>query len=140
VQNIFNYNQQLNPVYMPPLILKQLQYETDTWKRLLDFMMEENINLKIRLSEIIKDKFNKNALEDLEDFQSNFIKEDELISLLRNEVAELDKLFGTAKFDGGKISQEIEVKLERLRNNIIIAERQFGKLNLEFNNYLSLNM
>ncbi len=125
---------------MPPLILIQLQYETDTWKRLLDFMMEENINLKTRLSDIIKEKFNKNALEALDDFQSNFIKEDELISLLRNEVAELDKLFGAEPFDGGKISKEIDSKLERLRNNILIAERQFGKLNLEFNNYLSLNM
>jgi hypothetical protein len=125
---------------MPPLILKQLQYETDTWKRLLDFMMEENINLKTRLSDIIKEKFNKNALEELDDFQSNFIKEDELISLLRNEVAELDKLFSSEPFHGGEISKEIDNKLERLRNNIIIAERQFGKLNLEFNNYLSQNM
>lgn len=135
-----NYYKTQNPVYMPPLILKQLQYETDTWKRLLDFMMEENINLKIRLSEIIKERFTQHALEELEDFQSNFIKEDELISLLRNEVAELDKLFGAEPFAGGKISGEIDRKLDRLRNNIIIAERQFGKLNLEFNNYLSFNM
>ena len=125
---------------MPPLILKQLQYETDTWKRLLDFMMEENISLKIRLSEIIKEKIDPDTLEALEDFQSNFIKEDELIGLLRNEVAGLDKLFGTEPFDGGKITRETEKKMDRLRNDIILAERQFGKLNLEFNNFLSINM
>jgi len=125
---------------MPPLILNQIQYETDTWKRLLDFMMDENSNLKIRLSEILKDKFRLQSLEELEDFQSHFIKEDELIRLLRNEVAELDNLFATTPFVKGKITKEIDTKLEKLRNNIIIAERQFGRLNLEFNNFLSINM
>ena len=78
---------------MPELKLKQLQFESDTWKRLLVFMMDENIHLKNRLSEVLKDQFDKNLLVEVEGFQNNFIKEDELIGLMRNDVAELDKLF-----------------------------------------------
>ena len=125
---------------MPELKLKQLQYESDTWKRLLGFMMDENIHLKNRLSEVLKDKFDKNLLVEIEGFQNNFIKEDELIVLLRNDVAGLDKLLEREIFEDGKIVNEIDRRLKNLRNNIVYAEKQFGKLKLEFNNYLSENI
>ena len=104
---------------MPELKLKQLQYESDTWKRLLGFMMDENIHLKNRLSEVLKDKFDKNLLVEIEGFQSNFIKKDELIGLLRNDVAGLDKLLEREIFEDGKIVNEIERRLKNLRNNIM---------------------
>ena len=125
---------------MPELKLKQLQYESDSWKRLLVFMMDENIHLKYRISQVLKDKFDKNLLEEVESFQSNFLKEDDLIGLLRNDVAELDKLLVREIFEDGKIIKEIDGRLNKLRNNIITAERQFGKLKSEFNSYLSENM
>ena len=77
---------------MPELKLKQLQYERDTLKRLLDFMIDENGHMKNRLSEVLQDKFDKNLLKGIEFFQSTFLKEDELIGLLRNDFAELNKL------------------------------------------------
>ena len=125
---------------MPELKLKQLQYESDTWKRLLGFIMEENSYLKNRISEILKDKFNKNLLEELEGFQSRVVKEDGLIGLLRNDVAELDKLLEREIFEDGKIIKEIDKTLKRLRNNIIVIEKQFGKLKLEFNSFLLENI
>jgi hypothetical protein len=125
---------------MPKLKLKQLQYESDTWKRLLGFMMEENSYLKNRISEILKDKFNKNLLEKLEYFQSRLVKEDGLIGLLRNDVAELDKLLEREIVENGKIIKEIDKTLKRLRNNIIVIEKQFGKLKLEFNSFLLENI
>ena len=140
MQNIRNIYKYLKLDYMPELKLKQLQYESDTWKRLLVFMMDENIHLKNRLSEVLKDQFDKNLLVEVEGFQNNFIKEDEMIGLLRNDVAELDKLLVREIFEDGKIINEIDRRLKNLRNNIIIAERQFGKLKLEFNNYLSENI
>ena len=122
---------------MPQLILKQCEYESDTWKRLLGFMIDENIHLKNRLIEILKSIPDKNLLEEMENFHSRFIKEDDLISLLRNDIAELDRLLIREVFEDGKIFYEIIWKLNELRNNIIIAEMQFGKLKLDFNNYLS---
>jgi hypothetical protein len=125
---------------MPELKLKQLVYECNSWKRLLAFMREENIHHKTRLAEILKDTFNKNLLEEAENFQSRFIKEDEIINVLRDDIAELDKLLGKEFFEDGKSAREIERKLKRLRNNMFVAEQQFDKLQEAFNNYLVENI
>ena len=137
--NIADYKRP-NLYSMPELKLKQLQYESGTWKRLLGFMMDENIYMKNRISEILKNDFNKNLLEEFENFQSSFIKQDELIGLIRNDVAELDKLLLREYFEDRRAIKQIEKKLMNLRNNIIAAERQFGKLKSSFNCYLSENM
>src|SRR5664279_5195423 len=92
MHEILTKYEQLKQGDMSYMKLRQLQYENDTWKRLLGFMREENILLKNRLSEILMDRFDKNLLEEVEAFQSDFIKKDELLVLLRNDVAELDKL------------------------------------------------
>lgn len=126
--------------YMPDFKLKQLQHEIDTWKRLLAFMLDENIYLKNRLSEVLKDNFNKNLLDEVENLQNRLVKEDQLIGLLRNEVAELDKLVVREVFGDGKIKNEVDKKLKKIRDNIKNAESQFGQLKSEFNSYLIENL
>src|SRR6478672_10328077 len=99
---------------MQDLKLKQLEYEADTWKRLLSFMMDENIHLKNRLSEFLRHTFAKNYLEEIENFQSRFLKQDELICLLRNDLAEVEKLLVREILVDGKILDEINRKLNKL--------------------------
>lgn len=120
--------------------LKQLQHESDSWKRLLAFIMDENIHLKNRLTEVLKDKFNKNLLDDLEYFHNNFIREDEMIRLMRNDIVELDELLVKEIFEDGKIIKQVERKLHKLHNDLENIQKQFGKLKFEFNNYLSENI
>lgn len=140
MQQFLTNHKYLKRERMPELKLKQLQYEVDTWKRLLGFMMEENIHLKNRLSEVLKYNFDNNLLEEVDGFQSRFIKGDELVSLLRNDVAELDKLLVREVFEDGRIVKQVDKKLKTLRNNIKNAEKEFGKLKTEFNSYLSENI
>ena len=125
---------------MPELQLRQLQFEADTGKRLVAFMMDENIRMKNRISEILKADFDKNLLDELENFHSRFIKEDELISLMRNDAAEMDKLLLREIFEYGKVIREVKSKLKKMRDNLLDAERKFGKLKAEFNSYLSENI
>jgi hypothetical protein len=125
---------------MPEIKLKQLQYELDTWKRLLGFMSEENIHLKNRLSEVLKTSFNNNILEDVEIFQTHFLKEDEKIGFLKNEVSELDQLLVREIFEDGAIIRKVDNKLKRFRKNIKNAEAQFTRLKLNFNNYMAENI
>jgi hypothetical protein len=120
--------------------LKQLQFESDMWKRQLGFMTDENILLKNRISEVLKNGFNRNLLEQLENFQTRFIKEDELIILLRNQVAELDNNLQAEYLSGGRELQEITDALKILRANIGVAEKHFGRLKLEFYSYLFSHM
>ena len=77
---------------MSELKLKQLQHESDTWKRSLGFMMDENVQLKNRFAEILRTEFDETLLEDIEKFQANFIREDEMIRFLKTDIAKLDKL------------------------------------------------
>ncbi len=125
---------------MPELELKQLQYEADSWKRMLLFMREENIYLKSRLSEVLKDRYDKRLLIDAEEFQTKFVKEDELIGLLRNELAEFDKLLVREMFEDGVLLKSIERKFKNIRNSLSSAESGFRKTKSEFNNYLSGNI
>ena len=119
---------------------KQFQHETGTWKRMLDFMQEENIHLKNRLSDVLKESFNKKMLDDVEIFQNNFIKADELIILLKNELAGIEKSLLTKFFVPEEMNRAIEIPIKKMRINIDTAEKHFTKMNNDFNNYLSENL
>jgi len=125
---------------MPGLKLKQLRYESETWKRLLGFTMDENIHLKNRLSEILKENFDRNLLEDVENFQTRFIMADEMIMLLRNDISEFDNLLNREIFEDGTIMKKVSKELRRLRKNIKTTEGELGRLKSEFNSYLSENI
>lgn len=125
---------------MPELKIKQLQYEINSWKRLLDFIMDENIHLKNRLSEILKERFDKYLLEEVDGFQSRFIRADNLIALLRNEITEVDKLLRHEMFKEGNLLKNAEIKVKRLHKNINNAEKQFSRLKSDFHRFLSHNI
>ena len=76
---------------MITLKLEQLVFESDTWKRNLAFMTEENIRLKSRLSEILQKKMDKTLLPRAEEFHNSFLKHDDLIKVLRNDISGFDK-------------------------------------------------
>lgn len=121
---------------MTELKLKQLHYESKTWKRSLGFMMEENIHLKNMLIEILQNSAEEKILEKAEYFQSKFIKEDERISLVRDDLTLLDKLLVKELTEDGAIIAEINRKFNKLRNNLLVAEQQFSELKSEFSYFL----
>ena len=124
---------------MPLKTLKQFQHQRDSWKRTLAFMQEENVFLKNRLAEVLNDKVDGDLLQRAEGFQSNFLQEDDLISLLRSDIAEFDKLLVRELFVNGTILKVVERKYRNIRKLMTAAEKQFGNLKLEFNNYLFEN-
>ena len=124
---------------MTELKLKQLRHEINTWKRMLGFMQEENVHLKNRLSDVLKDRFNKNMLDGVEFFQTNFIKEDEVIGLLKSEVAEVENILKWNLITDENIFPTSK-RMETVRNNIDAAEKDFTKINNDFNKYLSENI
>lgn len=125
---------------MQETALNQLKYECDTWKRMLKFLTDENIQLKNKISDILKSNFDKSLLEELEIFQSRFVREDEIINLLRNDIAEVDKFHLREPFENRKIADKIERNLQLIRNNISNAEKQFGILKRDFAKYISENL
>ncbi|MBK8520216.1 MAG: hypothetical protein WAT20_07220 [Ferruginibacter sp.] len=125
---------------MPHLKIKQLQYEINSWKRFLDYLTEENIQMKNRLSEILKEKFDTYLLEEVDGFQTRFIRKDHLVEVLRGEVMELDAIPVAEIFKDEKIFKKIKTKIKRLHKNIINTEKQFSKLKADFHRFLSTNI
>jgi hypothetical protein len=119
---------------------KQLQYEINNLKRLLDFMTDENVHLKNRISEILSDRFDTYLLEEVDGFQSCIVREDNLIALLRNEITEVDSLMSKETNKDAALLKKTEVKLKRLHRNMQNAEKQFKKLKLQFHRFLSKNI
>jgi hypothetical protein len=121
---------------MPKLKQEKLQSETNNCKKLLCFIMDENIQLKETVSGILKNGFDESLLEEVEIFHNRFIKEDELIGLLRNDMAELDKLLLKQDFSNGKIIKEADKKVKKLCKNIKKTEEHLTTVKFEFNRFL----
>lgn len=125
---------------MPQLKIKQLQYEINSWKRLLDYLTEENIQMKNRLSEILKEKFDTYLLEEVDGFQTRFIRKDNLINLLRNEIKDLDEIPVDDICKTEKSLKKMKIKTKRLYRNMSNTEKQFSKLKSDFHKFLSTNI
>jgi hypothetical protein len=140
MQNILDKNKSNPPGQLQELKSKQLLYEINTWKRLLDFRMEENIGFKNRLSEILEYRFNNYLLEEVERLQSRFIQQDEIISLLSNEILEIEKILTGRISKNGDIIPSTDKKLRRTRKNVMTAEKWFCRTKTMFNHFLSENI
>lgn len=125
---------------MPGLKIRQLQYEIDTWKRLLGFMTDENNHQKNRLSEFLRNHFEGNQLDELENFQEFFLKEDEQIALLKKDVNNLEKILVREIFEDGNIIRMLVSGLKKIRTKMNKTEKQQAKLKNDFRNFLSENI
>jgi hypothetical protein len=89
---------------------------------------------------VLKNGSDTTLLGEMENFQNNFVREDELIRLLRKDIAEVDKLLVREVFEDGKIIKHLNKKMKTLRSNITQVEKKFGQLKSDFHSYLSENI
>lgn len=116
---------------MPDLTLKQIHYETEAWKKLAYYMMEENAQLKTWLGEILKGRSHNMLVEYVAKYQNEFIHIDELLSILRNHLANLDKLLECQNYITDNKDESLR-RLEIIRNITKNTEQQFIKTRDEF--------
>jgi len=111
---------------MRNIILEQLIYEVDTWKRLIVFIKNENLMRINRLNEIIKFNDDKKILYKIENFQVQFMMLEELYSVLNDEVVDQHNrlmLVQKKEYEIDLISiikhqQDIRINIEKLINKI----------------------
>ena len=120
-------------------LVQQYLYERKTWDRLLDYMQEENIHYKNRLSDILKNDIDQSLIEMIESFLNKFILEDSDISNFRHNVSGANNVI-TAKQKDSEQRESIDkvvITQNKLRKDIEVIEKEFNGLKFEFNKYLS---
>jgi len=115
----------------------QYRHESDTWKRYLQFIQQENNHLKNRLSQVLQADTDYEFLERAEYFQSKFISEDDTVNMLRQDIHELDKLLAKDAGEDAIVLKELQKRLKKMHKDMEIVEKQFNKLKSDFNLYLT---
>lgn len=114
----------------------QFRHESDTWKRYLQFIQQENNHLKTRLSQVLQHDTDEQFLERAEYFQSKFIAEDDTVNMLRQDIHELDNMLTKEMPEDAGTIKELQKRLKKMHKDMEIVERQFNKLKSDFNLYL----
>ena len=120
---------------IPEKDLRQFQTEIEVWKQLLNSRMEENVLLKNAISDILKNNFNQNSLEEIEGFQTQFIKEDDLIHLLRSDISDIENVLYSKISENGKIEKSFDTKIENLRRDLTNSTISFRMLKSAFHDF-----
>lgn len=127
------------PPFMPDTksMIKQFQYESDAWRRMLAFLLQENAILKTRLSELVHEReVSDDFMEMAEQYQNRFIQNDQIINFVRSDVTELDNLLTRNLHENGHIMKTIARKQKKLRKELTTLETTFNEMKIQFNNYL----
>ena len=104
-----------------------LIFEISCWNRLLKYIELDNVCLKNRLADLIE-KCKPNELDNLEQFLNRFVAKDNLISILRNDVAlQLDEMMSDKPITPNEIEHHFN-----FRKDIMFFKTAFEKMKNEF--------
>lgn len=115
---------------------EQFLYENLTWKRLLDFCIQENSFLKTRLSAVVDKETGEVFIAQAEHFQNEFILKDEYIHDIAKDIKEQEKKLQLGLIHKKAPDYKICRRQEKLRNEICYLEKEFSSLKIQFNKYL----
>ena len=115
---------------------EQFLHENITWKRLLDFFIQENSFLKTRLSEVVDRETDEIFIAQAEHFQNEFILKDEYINDIGRDIKEQEKNIQLAFTKKIIPDNKTCGKQEKLRNEMSYLEKEFYSLKNQFNKYL----
>lgn len=113
------------------------QYESDTWKRQLDFMSAELLLFQRRIYLAMKAASTEQILRRLESYLERFMRQEQLIKLLRDGIARLEQTRVLPSPSDPTIAQKLDVQLQNLRTDMDRAEILFGRLKQQFNQFLT---
>lgn len=109
--------------------------EVSIWKENLNSRMQANVLLKNGLSDILKHNYQHYLLEEIEEFQTDFINQDEITNLLRKAVDHLYSLSLNKSFEEQKSRKLLAKSANHLRDNIQYSGNRFRILSLKFEDF-----
>lgn len=122
---------------MPAFKSDRFLYEINSWKRILLYLMEENLLMKEQLIVVLNSGVTKKLLDVVEYYQSALINEDKVASIFRKDIdLQQQKILLTVS---GTFDEKIKPMVQeqkKLRKEIELVERYFNKLKFEFNKFI----
>lgn len=116
----------------------EFQKESEAWKRSLAFLLQENAYLKLRLGELVNNNTgNGEFLEAIEHYQNRFLRKDEIIRLIQQDVSQLDQMLLRDLNQDEAALKDVQFRQKKYRKEIRSLESAFNKLKVQFNNFLS---
>jgi len=116
--------------------IEQFLHENTTWKRLLDFFIQENSFLKTRLSEVVDKENDALFIIEAERFQNEFILKDEFLKDMWRDIKEQQNKLQNLQHNKQEADCRITKRQLKLRNEIAFLEKDFPTLKNKFNKYL----
>ncbi|MBC7507251.1 MAG: hypothetical protein H7320_00655 [Ferruginibacter sp.] len=116
--------------------IEQFLHENTTWKRLLDFFIQENSFLKTRLSEVVDKQNDALFIIEAERFQNEFILKDEFLQDMWRDIKEQQSKLQSLQHNKQEADSRITKRQQKLRNEIAFLEKDFPTLKNKFNKYL----
>jgi hypothetical protein len=132
-----NMVQKVTYMKEPASKAKQMQSDCESWKKMLETLVHENVNLKTQLAHMLKaNRLANGSVETAEQFQNQFMLTDDVVSLARRDVSAQDKLLQHALPGNGVLSKEVIRQHNRLRKELIKIEKAFQQLKGRFHHFL----
>lgn len=119
--------------------LMQIRQESESWKRLLEFIQSENTNIKTRIADIAAGSMDREMLARVEEFQQQCIRKDELVSTMRSDVYEFDRWLAEAFSENGSMLDGALEKQRLVRSTVKALSQQFHQLKFNFHDFVSEN-
>ena len=113
--------------------LDQFLHENQTWERALDYFLQENAFLKMRLSQVLDRNTDRSFVALAEHFQTCFVQMDECMKDLRKEILSIQKAL-----KAGDVNQAAELarlcsRHQKLQTDMNCLQKNFVELTTEFN-------
>jgi uncharacterized membrane-anchored protein YjiN (DUF445 family) len=118
-----------------PIHSKILKERSDLIMELLAGMIEENLFLKNRLSEILQTKFQAQFLEEFENLQNELVQNDEYFNRITQESHDLRILLESNLSEDPFVKKILSGKLDQIQKKIIKGEDLLKTLKSKFENY-----
>ena len=119
-------------------IINQLQFEIHSWIRLVEFLNQENMHLKNRLSEVIDQIKDSENLALAEHFQNLFIIKDDVYDHILHDLKKQAHKWTEIKLISSKeISDDLSKTQKNLRDQIEFIERDHAVITKDYYTYLA---
>lgn len=118
--------------------INQFQFEIHSWIRLIEFLNQENMHLKNRLSEVIDQIKDRENLALAEHFQNLFIIKDDVYDHILHDLKKQAHKWTEIKLIASKeISDDLSKTQKNLRDQIEFIERDHAVITKDYYTYLA---